>query len=180
MGVESGAITVYAQNAGTSPISMNRALVSGDFLVPGDNCSGTTLAGTTEDGSGSLSYCQVNVVFKSRPQPGSHRHFDLHRQRREQPTNGRARRQCHSRYRHRGRDADPAGFQHSGCRHHQLPQSVLITNPGDTALQSIITRPAPATSRQPTGIARHFHSRLMRRQLRSLRPVHAHLGGRAH
>ena len=64
VGVESGAITVYAQNAGTSPISMNRALVSGDFLITGDNCSGTTLAGTTEDGSGSLSYCQVNVVFK--------------------------------------------------------------------------------------------------------------------
>ncbi len=64
VGVESGAITVYAQNAGTSPITMNRALVSGDFVISYDSCSGTTLAGTTEDGSGSLSYCQVNVNFK--------------------------------------------------------------------------------------------------------------------
>ena len=57
VGVESGTITVYAQNAGTSPITMNRALVSGDFFITYDDCSGTTVAGTTEDGSGSLSYC---------------------------------------------------------------------------------------------------------------------------
>ncbi len=63
VGVESGTITVYAQNAGTSPITINRTMVSGDFLVTYDGCSGTTLAGTTQDGTGSLSYCRVNVNF---------------------------------------------------------------------------------------------------------------------
>jgi hypothetical protein len=63
VGIESGVITVYAQNAGTSTISIDRVLVSGDFLVSSTNCVATTLTGTTEDGTGRLSYCYVNVNF---------------------------------------------------------------------------------------------------------------------
>ena len=64
VGIQSGIITVYAQNAGTSPITIDRVLVSGDFLVSSTNCVDTTVKGTTEDGTGSLSYCSVNVIFQ--------------------------------------------------------------------------------------------------------------------
>jgi hypothetical protein len=64
VGTQSGTITVYAQNAGTTPITIDRAKASGDFLISYDGCSGTTLAGTTEDGSGSLAYCIVYVIFQ--------------------------------------------------------------------------------------------------------------------
>lgn len=64
VGIESGAITVYAQNAGTSAVTIDRVLVSGDFLITSTNCPTTALAGTTEDGTGSLAYCSVNVNFK--------------------------------------------------------------------------------------------------------------------
>ena len=64
IGVQSGSITVYAQNGGTSPITIDRVLSSGDFRVISTGCPGSSLAGTTEDGTGTLSYCGVTVVFK--------------------------------------------------------------------------------------------------------------------
>ena len=64
VGIQSGNITVYAQNAGTGAITMDRAVVSGDFVLYNTSCPDTTLAGTTEDGTGTLSYCYVNVAFK--------------------------------------------------------------------------------------------------------------------
>jgi len=63
VGIQSGAITVYAQNAGTSPIAIDRVLVSGDFLITSTSCPTAVLAGTTGDGTGTLSYCSVNVNF---------------------------------------------------------------------------------------------------------------------
>ena len=64
VGIQSGTITIYAQNAGTSPISIDRVVTSGDFGITYNNCNGSSLAGTTQDGTGSLSDCAVNVVFK--------------------------------------------------------------------------------------------------------------------
>jgi len=64
VGIQSGTITVYAQNAGTSAIGIDRVVVSGDFVLTYNGCNNTSLAGTTEDGTGSLSYCNVNVAFK--------------------------------------------------------------------------------------------------------------------
>jgi len=64
VGGTSGTITVYAQNAGTSTLTIDRVLVMGDFAISSTNCSDTALNGTTEDGTGTLSYCYVNVVFK--------------------------------------------------------------------------------------------------------------------
>jgi len=64
VGIPTAAITVYAQNAGTSPITIDRVLISGDFYISSTNCPTITLAGTTTDGTGTLSSCYVNVNFK--------------------------------------------------------------------------------------------------------------------
>jgi hypothetical protein len=64
VGIQSGTITVYAQNAGTSTINIDRVVTTGDFIITSNGCNNTSLAGTTEDGTGSLSYCSVNVNFK--------------------------------------------------------------------------------------------------------------------
>jgi hypothetical protein len=64
VGVQSAAITVYPQNVGTSPITFDRVLVTGDFGVSYDGCSGATVPGSTQDGTGSSPYCQVNVYFQ--------------------------------------------------------------------------------------------------------------------
>jgi len=62
VGVQSGTLTAYVQNAGSEPVVVTRVLASGDFHITYSNCPGT-LAGTTQDGTGSLSYCQVNLVL---------------------------------------------------------------------------------------------------------------------
>ena len=64
VGIQSGVITVYAENAGTSPLTIYRVIASGDFGVSSTNCSNYTIPGTTEDGTGTLSYCSANVYFK--------------------------------------------------------------------------------------------------------------------
>ena len=39
-------------------------MISGDFTVNSANCSGATVPGTTSDGTGTYSYCSVQVIFK--------------------------------------------------------------------------------------------------------------------
>ncbi len=63
VGVTSAQQVVYAQNAGTAAITMDRVLVSGDFHITNTGCQATTLNGTLNDGSGAYSYCYVYVTF---------------------------------------------------------------------------------------------------------------------
>ncbi|MGA3026769.1 MAG: choice-of-anchor D domain-containing protein [Bryobacteraceae bacterium] len=68
VGVASGEQLVYAYNAGTDPVSIDRMLVSGDFQITNTSCPESTLAGTLYDGSSSAgitsyAYCYVYVTF---------------------------------------------------------------------------------------------------------------------
>ena len=64
VGLPSGTTTIYAENVGTSPITIDRVLVSGDFQLTYAGCAATVVAGNLYDGNNpSYSYCYVNVTF---------------------------------------------------------------------------------------------------------------------
>lgn len=59
----SGARTIYLENTGTSPMTIDRAIVSGPFALSYSTCESTVIQGSNPDGLGSTGYCQVNVTF---------------------------------------------------------------------------------------------------------------------
>ena len=62
VGVPSAAQTFYVYSTGTAPVTIDRALVSGDFQLSYDWCSSRTITGVTIPGTAG-GYCYVSVTF---------------------------------------------------------------------------------------------------------------------
>ena len=62
VGIPSGTQMFYVYSTGTAPVTIDRALVSGDFQLSTDECSGRTITGTTIPGN-TGSYCYIYVTF---------------------------------------------------------------------------------------------------------------------
>jgi len=59
----SGIETIYLENTGTSPMTIDRTYASSGFHITYDSCQATTINGASPDGLGSAGACQVNVEF---------------------------------------------------------------------------------------------------------------------
>jgi len=65
VGFATSPISIYALNEGTSPIIIDRVLVSGDFLINYTNCPTATLNPNPYPGHSQYEgYCQIQVEFK--------------------------------------------------------------------------------------------------------------------
>ncbi|HTX77239.1 MAG TPA: choice-of-anchor D domain-containing protein, partial [Terracidiphilus sp.] len=64
IGVPSSSQTFYVYSTGTAPVTIDRALITGDFQISGDRCSATTVTPPSAPGleSGG-NYCYINVTF---------------------------------------------------------------------------------------------------------------------
>jgi hypothetical protein len=63
LGYQSAAQTFSVYNTGTAPVTIDRSLVTGDFQITYDRCSGTTLAPPITPGVIASYGCQVSVAF---------------------------------------------------------------------------------------------------------------------
>ena len=63
VGTTSGYQTIYFYNTGAAGLTLDRTVISGNFIIYSTSCEATTISGITVDGLGTGGYCAVNVQF---------------------------------------------------------------------------------------------------------------------